>query len=168
MTAITDLLALRPYRLDDADRLTVLVNDPDVTATTSSIPYPYARSDAEAYLSSVRNEEGRKVSRAITLDGELVGAIGFAPRADGAEEIGYWIGKAHWGKGIASWAVGAFVALLDELEVFGPIHAQTMQGNAASRRVLEKNGFVYVGDGACTTPARDSDSAPSHRFVLDR
>ncbi|MEM1285463.1 MAG: GNAT family N-acetyltransferase [Pseudomonadota bacterium] len=168
MTEPSDLLALRPYRLDDADRLTVLVNDPDVTATTSSIPFPFARSDAEAFLSQVRNETGRKVSRAITMDGELVGAIGLGPRADDNEEIGYWIGKAYWGKGIASWAVCAFVALLDELEVSGPIHAQTMQGNEASRRVLEKNGFVYVGDGACTTPARDRDSAPSHRFVLER
>jgi len=159
---------LRRYQLDDADRLALLLNDPDVTAMTSSVPFPYARSDAEAFLSDVRNESGRKVSRAITLDDDLVGGVGLGPRPGGAEEIGYWVGKPHWGKGIASAAVGAFVALLDDLGVTGSINAQTVAGNEASQRVLIKNGFVYVGDGECITPARDTAKKPSKRYVLER
>lgn len=159
---------LRPYSLGDADRLAVLLNDPDVTAMTSSIPYPYARSDAEAFLSSVRNEEGRKVSRVILLGDELVGGIGLGPRPGGAEEIGYWVGKPFWGQGIATKAVGAFLTVLDEQGVGGNIEARTVASNRPSQRVLEKNGFVNRGDGICVTPARQADTMPAKLYVLER
>lgn len=159
---------LRRYDLEDADRLAVLLNDPDVTAMTSSIPYPYARSDAEAYLSSVRGEEGRNVSRAILLGDELVGGIGFAPRPGTGEEIGYWIGKDYWGRGIATLAVTAFLKVLDELGVTGDIEARTVASNRPSQRVLEKNGFVYRGEGTCITPARDADRVPAKLYILER
>ena len=119
-------------------------------------------------MSSVRNEEGRKVTRAILADGELVGSIGLGPRQLGEDELGYWIGKAYWGRGIASEAVRQFIALLDELGIDGPIDAQTMAANAASQRVLEKNGFRYIGSGECVTPARETESKPSKRYVLER
>lgn len=161
-------ISLRPYRLDDADRLAVLLNDPDVTAMTSSIPYPYARADAEAFLSGVRNEQGREVSRAVVAAGDLVGGIGLGVRANGVEELGYWIGKPHWGKGIASEAVRLFLLELSTLGIDGPIDAQTMASNEASQRVLIKNGFTYVGDGRCVTPARESDTMAAKCFVLER
>lgn len=159
---------LRPYVLDNAERLAVLLNDPDVTAMTASIPYPYALSDAEAFLSNVRNEEGRKVSRVILLDDQLVGGIGLGPRPGGEEEIGYWIGKPYWGRGIATLAVRAFLAVLDELGVGGDIEARTVASNRPSQRVLEKNGFVYSGEGTCVTPARDADTMPAKLYVLER
>ena len=160
---------LRPYRLDDADRLAQLLNDPDVTAMTAKIPYPYARSDAEAFLSLVRGEEGRRVSRAIALDDDaLVGGIGLAVRAGGEEELGYWVGRRWWGQGIATRAVAAFLALLDDLGIDGPIEAQTLQANVASQRVLLANGFVATGPGTCITPARETKAQPSFRFRLER
>ncbi len=164
----TPAITLRPYQLDDADALARLLNDPDVTAMTSSVPFPYARADAEAYLSDVRNETGRKVSRAITLDGALVGGIGLDVRPGGAEELGYWIGKPHWGQGFASAAVAAFLAELDRLAIEGPIQAQTVASNEASARVLIKNGFAFVGEGECITPARETAKKASKRFVLER
>ncbi|MEM6382690.1 MAG: GNAT family N-acetyltransferase [Pseudomonadota bacterium] len=161
-------VSLRRFRLDDADRLARLLNDPEVTEMTSMIPYPYARSDAEAYLSDVRNESGRKVSRAIEADGALVGGISLAPRQLGDSELGYWIGREYWGKGIASKAVGLFLTLLDSEGVAGPYDAQTVASNVASQRVLEKNGFRFVGSSSCFTPARETDSKPSKVYVLDR
>lgn len=159
---------LRLYSLEDAGALAVLLNDPDVTAMTASIPYPYALSDAEAFLSSVRNEEGRRVSRAIVVDDALVGGIGLGPRPSGDEEIGYWVGKPFWGQGIATHAVGAFLAVLDELGIGGRIEARTVASNRPSQRVLEKNGFVYRGGGTCVTPAREVDTVPAKLYVLER
>lgn len=161
-------ITLRPYALTDADQLAVLLNDPDVTEMTSSIPFPYARSDAEAFLSNVRNESGRAVSRAIVQGGVLVGGIGLGVRPGNTEELGYWIGKPHWGQGLASEAVRQFVGLLTELEVDGPIHAQTVASNEASQKVLTKNGFTYIGPGECMTPARDTAKKASKRYVLER
>lgn len=161
-------ITLRPYRLGDVDALARLLNHPEVSEMTSSIPFPYARSDAEAFLSNVRNESGRAVSRAIDRDGVLVGGIGLGLRPGDAEEIGYWVGRPHWGLGIASRAVGAFLTELDALGVDGAIHAQTVADNVPSQRVLLKNGFVYVGEGECITPARKTAKKPSKRFVAYR
>lgn len=158
---------LRPYVLEDADRLAVLLNDPDVTAMTSSIPYPYARSDAEAFLSNARNEKGRIVGRAITLDGELVGGIGLGPRPNGREELGYWVGKPYWGNGVATRAVALFLDILRAKSLTGPIHATTMRSNTASQKVLLSNGFVFTGEGECITPARDTPKQPANDYVLE-
>jgi RimJ/RimL family protein N-acetyltransferase len=158
---------LRLYQLDDADRLAVLLNDPDVTAMTASIPFPYARSDAEAFLSNARNEEGRIVGRAVLLDGELVGGVGLGPRPNGREELGYWVGKAYWGQGIATRAVALFLDELRGLGVSGPLHAQTVRSNQASQKVLLSNGFTFVGEGECITPARDTPKQPSNDYTLE-
>ncbi|MEQ8657098.1 MAG: GNAT family N-acetyltransferase [Hyphomicrobiales bacterium] len=157
---------LRPYALEDADRLAVLLNDPDVTAMTATIPFPYARSDAEAYLSNARNDEGRIVGRAILLGDELVGGVGLGPRPSGREELGYWVGKAYWGRGIATRAVALFLGELRNLHLEGPIYAATVRTNEASQKVLIANGFVFSGEGECITPARDTAKQPSNNYVL--
>ena len=81
------------------------------------------------------------VTRAIeTADGELAGDIVCFPQ-DGVREIGYWISRAYWGKGIATAALTAF---LDEIEE-RPLYAHVAVQNGGSRRVLEKCGFTLVG-----------------------
>ena len=163
----TSDVRLRPYVLDDAARLAVLLNDPDVTAMTASIPYPYALSDAEAFLSNVRNEEGRKVSRAILADGALVGGVGLGPRVTGDEELGYWVGKSYWGRGIATQAVALFLKQLKAEGIGGPLYAQTARSNVASQKVLLANGFIFAGESECITPARDTRKMASNRYVLE-
>lgn len=160
---------IRAYQFDDRERLAALLNNPRVSETTASVPYPYSQADADAFLGSVVTEEGRKVSRAIILeDVGLVGGIGLGIRANGEEELGYWIGEPYWGQGIASVAVAQFLSLLDELGIEGPIAAQTNVGNDASQKVLIKNGFRYDGEGECVTPARECSRMPSKRFILER
>ena len=161
-------IVLRPYQLSDADRLAVLLNDPDLTAMTSSIPYPYARSDAEAFLSRMRANEGAPDNRAIAGDdGQLLGGIGLRMRDD-VEEIGYWVGRPYWGQGIATAAVRAYLALLDAHGHVGTILAQTLTNNIASQKVLLANGFSYAGEGECVTPARQTKTQPSKRYMLAR
>lgn len=169
MSAVSTLsIALRPYDLGDADRLAQLLNDPEVTEMTASIPYPFARSDAEAFLSNVRNEEGRKVSRAVLLDDAMVGGVKLgATRPGGREELGYWIGRAYWGQGIATRAVAMFLDLLREQGIGGPLYAKTVRSNVASQKVLLSNGFTFVEEGQCITPARDTPTAPSKDYVLE-
>lgn len=77
--------------------------------------------------------------RVIVVDGVVVGAVNIAPH-DGADSIGYWIGREHWGRGIATRAV----ALMLREFTRRPLIATTAGHNAASVRVLEKNGFVVV------------------------
>ena len=58
--------------------------------------------------------------------------------ADGKREVGYWLGRAFWGRGIATAALTAFL----RLEPTRPLYASAAQHNAASLRVLQKCGFT--------------------------
>ena len=95
---------------------------------------------------------------AIEVDGSAVGHVGFT--AEG--EIGFWIGSAWWGRGIATEAVRQACALaFDQLGMPG-ITARVAPDNPASRRVLAKAGFIEGPDatwslsrsGAAARPAR--------------
>jgi RimJ/RimL family protein N-acetyltransferase len=79
--------------------------------------------------------------RTILLDDQVVGNIvSFESR--GETQVGYWIGREHWGKGIASRALSLFLAEVGTR----PLHAHVSKQNVASIRVLEKCGFVTVGE----------------------
>jgi RimJ/RimL family protein N-acetyltransferase len=79
-------------------------------------------------------------SRVIELDGVVVGSISRF-QADGHDCVGYWIARAHWGKGIASHALKSF--LIEE--PCRPLHATAASTNAQSRHILEKHGFRFLG-----------------------
>ncbi len=80
------------------------------------------------------------VARAIVADDVVVGnAVVFG--RDGVREVGYWIGREHWGRGIATRAVQA---LLEEIAE-RPLHARVAEHNVGSQRVLERTGFREVG-----------------------
>ena len=76
------------------------------------------------------------IVRTILFDGAVAGNVVSFER-DGLREVGYWIGRDHWGKGIATRALDAF---LDE-DTIRPIYARVASDNFGSMRVLEKCGF---------------------------
>ena len=78
----------------------------------------------------------RGVSRTVVVDGQVAGNI-VCWAHDGLVEIGYWIGREFWGKGIATRALSAFLAEMPTR----PLYAHTVAHNVASMRVLEKCGF---------------------------
>ena len=79
--------------------------------------------------------------RAIEADGQVAGNIGSFVR-DGHTLVGYWIGKDHWGQGVASAALRQFL----QLEPRRPLRAHVERNNLGSTRVLEKAGFVVCGE----------------------
>jgi len=79
--------------------------------------------------------------RAILVDGVVAGRVGCFER-DGHAELGYWIGRAFWGLGVATRGVGLFL----EAEPRRPMHAHVSARNAASIRVLERHGFELIGE----------------------
>lgn len=56
-------------------------------------------------------------------------------------EIGYWLGREHWGKGIASAAVALFLQEVTRR----PLYARAASDNVGSLRVLQKAGFKEIG-----------------------
>lgn len=80
--------------------------------------------------------------RVIVADDVVVGAVNISPH-DGQSSIGYWIGREHWGRGIATRAV----ALMLREFARRPLYAAAAGQNHPSIRVLEKNGFEIASRG---------------------
>jgi RimJ/RimL family protein N-acetyltransferase len=98
--------------------------------------------DAEAFAAHwARNRSNpENLMRTIVADDVVVGnALSWT--GDEGRMVGYWIAKAHWGRGIAG---GALRLYLDDVEQHRPLLASVAEHNAASRRVLEKAGFQFV------------------------
>lgn len=77
----------------------------------------------------------------ILFNGEVAGNIGSFDQ-DGERDVCYWIGKAYWGKGVATRALAAFL----DRETARPLYARVAKHNVASIRVLEKCGFTIRGE----------------------
>ena len=92
----------------------------------------------EAHWARIRADPA-VVIRTVLVDGEVAGQVLSFPR-DGVRELGYWLGREYWGRGVASAAVAAFLPLVPER----PLHAVVADHNKASRRVLERLGFEVV------------------------
>jgi RimJ/RimL family protein N-acetyltransferase len=80
------------------------------------------------------------VARTV-LDGPFVAGniVGFV--VDGHREVGFWIGRPFWGRGLATGALAAFVQVLGER----PLFAHVAEHNTGSLTVLRRNGFLVVG-----------------------
>jgi len=77
------------------------------------------------------------IKKAILYDGRIAGNIVcFGPPGD--RQVGYWIGRDYWGRGLASSALSQF---LREVRA-RPLYAYVAKHNVASIRVLEKCGFT--------------------------
>lgn len=110
-------------------------------------PHPYTRRDAQAFVRYARASQP-ETSFALEVDGAAVGGIGFALQPDVervSSEIGYWVGEAYWGRGICTEALRAVTAYAIERHGLTRVFALPFAHNAASRRVLEKAGFVVEG-----------------------
>jgi RimJ/RimL family protein N-acetyltransferase len=79
--------------------------------------------------------------KTILFHGEIAGNIVCFEQL-GEREVGYWLGKKFWGKGIATKALKEF---LKEIKI-RPLYAHVAKHNIGSRRVLEKCGFTIVGE----------------------
>ena len=101
--------------------------------------------------------------------GDLVCMTGAAPYKDeeGHFTTGYWVTKDYLGQGYATEATNAAVRYAFKALNAKAMHIEYFEGNAASRRVIEKLGFRFVETEA-GGHARCLDGAPLdvHRYVL--
>ncbi len=152
MTTVIDAgrCVLREWRLSDEEPLVRHANDRRVSIDLRDrFPYPYTATHAAEWL-------GRNVgvapptAFAITERGadEPVGGVGLMLQEDVqriSAEIGYWLGVAAWGRGIATDAVKATTAYaFDELGL-ERVFAVANTRNRGSARVLEKCGYLLEG-----------------------
>ena len=141
-------MALRLFEPGDAARAQLLAGERAVADMTALIPHPYPDGAAEAWIAAQAQDRaaGREYTYAITraADGLLVGAIGLRPAPVERENIGYWIGQPYWGRGYATAAARAVIALAFSLLDLDLLTASHLGRNPASGRVLEKCGLALL------------------------
>ncbi len=108
----------------------------------------FSSREREAFMTHWRTNVLRpeNVTRSIVVDGVVAGNIG-SWEQNGERLVGYWLGREHWGKGLATRALSEFL----ELDPIRPLHASVAAHNAGSIRVLEKCGFGVVAQIPKTT-----------------
>jgi ribosomal-protein-alanine N-acetyltransferase len=153
----TDRLLLRPFRETDVDDALAYRDDEEFARYLPHIPQPFTRSDAEAFVRVNMTEPwDESPTFAVVRDGHVIGTVNFEiDRANQLAMLGYAIGRAHWGIGLASEAARAGVAwAFDTFPVF-KIWASTDSRNTRSIRVMEKLGMQYEGVLRGRAQARD-------------
>ena len=164
-TLETARLRLRPAKAGDAPRITSLINDPDVARMSTRIPHPYALEDAESFLARCEAED-EKVFAIDYADDGLVGVSGFHDTGRLGPEVGYWLGRPYWGKGLATEATQA--ALVWAAKSWGRrcVVSSHFADNPASGAVLIKAGFLYTGEvRQRPSIARGGRPAPTRMMV---
>ncbi len=78
--------------------------------------------------------------KTILFEGQVAGNI-VSWEQSGDWEVGYWIGKEYWGKGIGTKALAEFLGYVKTR----PLYAHVAKHNVASLRVLQKCGFMISG-----------------------
>jgi RimJ/RimL family protein N-acetyltransferase len=130
---------LRAVTEDDLPILFEHQLDPEATAMAA-----FPARDREAFMAHWRTKvlgDDAVVKQAILVDGQVAGNI-VSWVAEGQREVGYWLGRSYWGRGVATRALAAFLE-----QVTGrPLFAHVATHNVGSRRVLEKCGFRMVGE----------------------
>ena len=127
---------LRPVEHADLDVLFEQQLDPEATRMAAFPPR-----DREAFMAHWTKilAEAAVAPRAIVVDGSVAGYI-CSFDISGEREVGYWIGREHWGKGIATRALRIFLAEQRDR----PLYAHVAKHNVGSIRVLEKCGFALL------------------------
>jgi RimJ/RimL family protein N-acetyltransferase len=112
--------------------------DPDASAMAA-----FPSRDREAHLAHWRKIAGdpTALARTVVVDGRVAGNIG-SWEQDGERDVGYWIGREFWGRGVATAALAQLLVILRAR----PLYAHVARHNAGSIRVLEKCGFHVVAD----------------------
>jgi RimJ/RimL family protein N-acetyltransferase len=152
-------VSLREIEDDDIAVFFRHQSDPVATAMAA---FP-ARDEARFAAHWARSRaNATAIMRAVVADGALAGNI-VSWEQHGQRLIGYWLGREHWGRGIATRAVRAFLTEVPTR----PLYAHVAAHNAGSIRVLEKAGFRRDHVQEAEAPAPD-DGVQEFIFVVDR
>ncbi|HUR95299.1 MAG TPA: GNAT family N-acetyltransferase [Gemmatimonadales bacterium] len=110
-------------------------------------PHPYTLAAAESWVAHAAAADP-ETQFAIEVDGEAAGGIGLFLQEDVSRftaEIGYWLGEAYWGRGLATAVVRRFTDYAFDTFDLNRIYGNIFDWNEASVRVLEKAGYEFEG-----------------------
>ena len=151
---MTKEIALRDVTESDLPSLYEQQLDPEATAMAA-----FPSRDREAFMAHWKKIMAyeNNLIKTILCDGQVAGYI-LSWEMEGEREVGYWLGKEYWGKGIMTQALAEFISIVKTR----PLTAHVVKHNIGSRRVLEKCGFKVIGEDKHTNSA----GVEAEEFVL--
>jgi RimJ/RimL family protein N-acetyltransferase len=155
----TARLHLRRPVEPDADAIICIAGDWEVARRLARMPHPYTPADVRFFFDQVvPNEPTWAILWRPT--GRLIGVMGLAPTPDGrSAELGYYIARDHWGRGVATEAAREVTRVGFECFGYLKMTAAYHTDNPASGRVLAKLGFTIVGTSSRACLAEGKDKA---------
>lgn len=160
MFARTKRLTLRPWWPEDAEVLTRAIAHEAIAKKLARMPWPYAATDTETFLSRPRGA-AEPVFAILAHDSaypNLIGGIGLRCE-NGVHELGYWLTPHSWGYGYATEAARIVIEQARHALGVKRIEASHHLDNTASRRVLTKLGFREI--------RREPHYSLAHREEID-
>lgn len=158
MIIATDRLRLRCMEPKDIDSFVRDLCDWEVQQWLSVPPFPYQRKDGDAYLAIVRaNHDTAHPTMFVIADkssDEALGTASISIDGEGRGELGYWLGPAHWGRGIMKEAVAALLRHALGHPSMRRLIAITDPANVRSQRILSTSGFAERGLQDRSKPSR--------------
>ncbi|MCZ0735685.1 GNAT family N-acetyltransferase [Phreatobacter sp. AB_2022a] len=154
----TPRLVLRELRRGDAPRIARYVGDIGVARMLAVVPLPYNEKDAETFVAAMGaiNADGRGLGLAVAEKGApdlLIGVMSFIGALP-VVEIGWWLGRPYWGRGFATEAARALIAVAFREPRLDRIVAGAFFDNPASLHVQDKLGFARTGESQRHSLAR--------------
>ena len=147
----TNRLLLRRWRESDAEALYRYASDPEVGPRAGWPPHKSVEESHEI-IRTVFNTETMWAMVWKETD-EAIGCVGYLPAsasnlkiADDECEVGYWIARPYWGRGICTEALRRVIGYCFKEKGFTTLWGSYFPDNPASGRVMEKCGFVATGE----------------------
>lgn len=144
-------ILLRPVRYEDYPDIFAYASDPEVTKTLAWNTYK----DIEEAKNAVQNVFLARPSKGIPAayaivhkaDNKMIGTCDFfsVDWNNASGEIGYVLNRNYWGHGYMTKVCGALIEFGFSYLKLGRIDIRHLKENVGSQRVIEKNGFRYVG-----------------------
>ena len=134
----------------------------------SRVPYPYQQTDAAEFINSSEIAWAKRNAFrfVIIMNSKIVGGIGLERHDKSLFDLGYWIARRYWNKGIATEAVFTIIDFAHEQLAASGVTASCHETNQRSRKLLLKANFSRVGAGLRFSTVLGK-SVPVIRFFRD-
>jgi RimJ/RimL family protein N-acetyltransferase len=162
----TERLTLRRPTLADVKAIARLANDRRIAENTRRLPHPYMQDHAVDFVRAMADDHA-EAAFLIENNHTPIGMAGISWREPDQPELGYWLGVEHWGQGFGTEAARAAIDFFFEESEAEHLCAGARVANPASRNVLEKCGFQWIGVELHRFEALGS-STPVDSFRLSR
>ena len=149
VTLESDIVLMRPLSPADIPHVQRLAAAEEIARNTY-VPHPYPPEGAREFVGNAREQWREEAAFVFAIiekaSGDFAGCMGIHPQpAHHRAEVGYWIGKPYWGRGLATAGLRLIIEFGFERLKLNRIAAGHFPHNPASGRVMQKANMRYEG-----------------------